>query len=834
VREKTFVKKYYLLLLFLGSFAIQAQLKGTVTDDKGNPLPFVTIFQQDTYNGTTSNELGSYEFNLRKKEKPTVVFQFLGFKIQKVTIDIDKLPYILNIKMVEESFLLNEVVINNKVNPALAIIKSAIANRKQNTEKISRFNADFYSRGIFKLKNAPKKILGQKIGDLNGALDSTGTGIISLSETFSKISFEKPYNLKEVVTASKVSGKDNGYSYNTARSSFYDFYDNAIDFGVQMISPIAGNAFNYYNYKLESTFFDENKKMINKIKVSAKRDSEPVFEGYIYIVEDSWAIYAVDLDIKGYRMKEEFLDVMTLKQNFSYNNSNKIWAKNTQSLEITAGAFGIKFSGKYNYVYSNYEFIDSFVPKTFTNEITRIEINANKKDTLFWNANRPIPLTFEETTDYVRKDSIYKIRNSEKYLDSVDTKENKFKILKLLTGYTFKNSSEKYSLAYEGLLNLGSLSFNTVQGYNFDSGFKYTNYKNQETTGKYTSVSTKFNYGFADDRLRINGQFIHRFNNQNYATLYLTGGSSVKQFNANEPISKIINSISSLAFKNNFMKLYNLETAAIGYTRDVANGVNINGKVEYQQRKPLFNNTDYSTFSRNDLYTSNNSLAPNDFITSPFEQHHLTKLNLLARINFGNTYSSRPDGKFNIRNEKYPTLYVGYEKAVAASEKRYEFDHISTRVTYDLKLANKGLLGFNLKAGKFFNAKNIAFIDFKHFNGNLTRVGQTERYLNVFNLLPYYSNSTNDRYFEFHSEYNDRGFIMNKIPLLNKLKSTLNIGAHSLSTSNNKPYTEFTFGLDNLGFGKFKMLRLDYVRSYQNGFQGDGVVFGLKFLNILE
>jgi hypothetical protein len=66
--------------------------------------------------------------------------------------------------------------------------------------------------------------------------------------------------------------------------------------------------------------------MINKIKVTATRDSEPVFEGYIYIVEDSWAIYAVDLDIKGYRMKE-FVDVMTLKQNFGYNKNNKIWAK---------------------------------------------------------------------------------------------------------------------------------------------------------------------------------------------------------------------------------------------------------------------------------------------------------------------------------------------------------------------------------------------------------------------------------------------------------------------------------------------------------------------------
>ena len=828
------MKKHYLLLLLLVPFVSTAQIKGTISDEKGNALPFVTIFQEDTYNGTTSNEQGNYEFNLKKKEKQTVVFQFLGFKTQKIVIQTDKLPYLLNIKMIEESFSLNEVIINKKINPALAIIKNAIASRKQNTEKTNRFNADFYSRGIFKLKNAPKKILGQKIGDLNGALDSTGTGIISLSETFSKISFEKPNNLKEVVTASKVSGRDNGYSYNTARSSFYDFYDNTIDFGVEMISPIANNAFNYYNYTLESTFYDASNQIINKIKVTAKRDSEPVFEGYIYIIEDSWAIYAIDLDIKGYRMKEEFVDVMTLKQNFSYNKSNKIWAKNTQSLEITAGAFGIKFTGKYNYVYSNYEFMDSFAAKTFTNEITRIEINANKKDSLFWNTNRPIPLTIEESTDYVRKDSIYKIRNSEKYLDSVDAKENKFKILKLLTGYTYKNSTEKHSLSYEGLLNLGSLSFNTVQGYNFDSGFRYTNWKNQENKGIYTSISTKLNYGFAEDRLRATGQFIHRFNNQNYATLYMTGGSSVKQFNPNEPISKVINTISSLAFKNNFMKLYNLESAAIGYSQDIANGVNLNGKIEYQQRKPLFNNTDFSLFNKNNLYTSNNPLAPDDFATPAFEKHHLTKANLLAKINFGNKYSSRPDGKYNIRNEKYPTLYLGYEKAFAANEKKYEFDHFNTRLTYDLTLGNKGVLGLNLKAGKFLNADNIAFIDYKHFNGNQTHIGQSARYLNVFNLLPYYSNSTNDSYFEAHTEYNDKGYIMNKIPLFNKLKSTLILGAHALSTPNNKPYTEITVGLDNLGFGKFKMLRVDYIRSYQNGFQGDGVVFGLKFLNILE
>ena len=354
------MKKFYLLLFLLIFVFSNAQIRGTITDNKGIPLSLVTVLEENTYNGTSSNEQGNYELNIKKTGKHTIVFQSLGFKTQKKTLTIDKFPYTQNIQLVEENLSLSEVIINSKDNPANAVIRQAIASKKENSEKTARFKADFYSRGIFKVKDLPKKIMGQKIGDLDGAVDSTGTGIIYLSETVSKIIFEKPDNLKERIIASKVSGDNKGFSYNTARSTIYDFYDNTLDFNSKIISPIADNAFNYYKYKLEGTFQDENNLMINKIKVIAKRDAEPVFEGYIYIVEDSWAIYAVDLDIKGYRMHQEFVDVMNLKQNFSYNKNNKIWAKTTQSLEFSAGIFGIKFNGKFSYVYSNYEFEKAF------------------------------------------------------------------------------------------------------------------------------------------------------------------------------------------------------------------------------------------------------------------------------------------------------------------------------------------------------------------------------------------------------------------------------------------------------------------------------------------
>jgi hypothetical protein len=835
VKEKTFMKNYTFWAFFFFSIANFAQVKGTITDDKGNPLPFVSVLEENTYSGTTSNEQGKYQLSVKQTGKNKLTFQYLGYKTQKILLSPDQKTVTLDIKMEEESFALNEVVIDPKNNPANAIIKSAIANKKENSDKTARYTADFYSKGLFKIKDLPKKIMGMKVDigdDMASNLDSTGTGILYLSETISKITFEKPANLKERIIASKISGNNKGYSYNTASLSTYNFYDNTLKFEVNLISPIADNAFNYYKYKLEGSFFDSNKQQIFKIKVLPKRDKEPVFEGYIYIVDDSFAIYAIDLDIKGYRMKNEFTEVMTIKQSFSYNTANKIWSKNAQTLSFNAGAFGVKFSGNFNYVYSNYEFPSAFTKKTFTNEIVSFDANANKKDDAFWNQIRPIPLTIEESTDYTKKDSLQTIRKSQKYTDSIDAKKNKFKVGAILTGYEYKNTFQKHSFQYKGLLNLSSLSFNSVQGFNLDSGFSFKKWN--EDQGKYTAISTTFNYGFSDDRLRITAAFSHRFNTVNYASLWVSGGTKVAQFNNAEPISKLVNSISSLFFKDNYMKLYNLEFAQLNYSQNVANGINLNANIGYEQRKALSNTTDYSFFNTDDVYSSNHPLAPNDFTTAAFSPHHLFKTAITARINFGNKYITRPDARYNMKDDQYPTVSFIFEKAFAASAKNYTYERIGTAVQYNLSLENKGNLGINLKAGTFFNAAGISFIDYKHFNGNQTHIGTSDRYLNVFNLMPYYANSTNKSYFEMHLEHNDGGFITNKIPGLNLLKSTMNIGFHSLSTADKKPYTEISLGLDNLGFGKFKLFRLDYVHSTQGRTEQNGVVFGLKLLNVLN
>jgi hypothetical protein len=808
---------------FIGTTAL-AQLQGTVRDEKGLPLPQVSIYYENTYIGTTTNDKGQFEV---VKLPKTLVFQYLGYKSVKVVVT-NETNNAMDLVLVEDNITLNEVVVNTKRNPANSIIKAAIAARKDNAIKTETYTTDFYSRGLFKINNAPKKIMGQKFDAFDDILDSTRTGILYLSETVSKLTYSKPNRLDEVIVASKVSGNDNGFSFNNAASAEFDFYENTLPFEVAVISPIAQNAFNYYKYQLEGTFFDDHLQQINKIKVTPKRETEPTFTGYIYIVDDSWAIYAVDLSIMGKRIQLPALNTLTLSQRFSYNKTDRRWTKNTQKLTFEAGMMQINITGGFTYVYSNYNFTPQPIQKTNKREVLRFELNANKKDVTYWNASRPVPLTAEESTDYIKKELLQTKKKSKTYLDSIDRISNKLGFFDLITGYTYKNSYLKKEIAFDGFVK--GVQFNTVQGWNLSTGFSYRKRSAEDRT--YYSFGTSFNYGIDDQQFRGVLFYNQKLSNQTQAKWGFSGGSELAQFNSNNPISGLVNSVSTLFFKDNYAKYYARNFIELQYGQEVVNGISLTAKVDFSERKPEFNHADYVVFNKAIPYTSNNPLDPTNYTTAAIERHQLGKLILQAKFRFKQEYWSRPDGKFNLPNSNYPELGLQWEQGVAGSNKKYHYSLLSSSIDYGLALRNKGFLSLHAEAGQFTQAQTIAFVDYKHFNGNQTRFGNEEQYLNRFNLLPYYSSSTNDAFLQIHAEHDDQGYLMNKLPLLNKLQSTLVLGYHNLSLPDRLPYHELSVGLNNLGFGKVKFFRIDYVRSYQNGFVGYGVIFGIKILNL--
>ena len=820
------MKKSVMILFLCFAFAMNAQIKGTVADKEGAPLSSVSVYLNKTFTGTTTNDNGDYLLDIKKPGKYALVFQIIGFTTLKKEVNITSFPFELDIVLEEENVQLKEIVISTKDNPANRIIRNVIANKEKNTDKYSKYTAKFYSRGLARIKDAPEKFLGISIGDLGGGLDSTRSGIVYLSETFSNISYQKkPKKFKEKITASKVSGKDNGVSFNRAQESNLDLYENSLETFNGLISPIASNAFSYYKYKLVGSFYDTNSRLINKIKLIPKRKNDRVFDGFIYIVEDDWALYGTDVTATGAQIGIPVLNSLELKQGYQYSEEIAGWVLTNQTIGFDVSFFGIKQNGKFSYVYSDYNFKPSFSENNFTNEVLSFEKDALKKDTVFWNKLRPVQLTKEEATDYKIKDSIKIIRKSKPYLDSIDSKGNRFGWLDPITGYSFRNSYKNSSFSYNGpLLKSG---FNTVQGFYTGAGFRYFEQINKY--GKWWNAGVNAEYGFSDKRLRPTFFFTKKWNNFSRPRLNISGGVTTAQFNGREPISALDNTIISLYLRDNYFKIYEKEFAKITYSEEIKNGIFFSTSLEYANRKPLFNTNNYSFArqSKNAPYTSNNPLDKTDYENAAFTAHKIATLNIGATFIFNQKYLSYPDRKFNMGNEKYPSLTVNYRKNFAASNANLNSDLFTANLKQDISAGNYGDLTYNVKGGLFLKKKDIAFMDNLQANGNqLTFV--TVNQLNSFGLLDYYKFYTNDKYAEAHVEHNFKGAVLSKIPLLNKLNFHLVGGVKTLFMTDKNPYTEYSVGLGNIGFGKWRFLRIDYVKSNHAGIKNDGFLFRLS------
>ena len=83
--------------MFFLSYYSFAQIRGSVSDNHGNPMAFVNIYVQDTYISTTTNEQGKYDLNVKNPGKYIILFQYLGYKTEKKIIEAEKFPQIVDV-----------------------------------------------------------------------------------------------------------------------------------------------------------------------------------------------------------------------------------------------------------------------------------------------------------------------------------------------------------------------------------------------------------------------------------------------------------------------------------------------------------------------------------------------------------------------------------------------------------------------------------------------------------------------------------------------------------------------------------------------------------------
>jgi hypothetical protein len=810
-------------LLFIASSLLMhaGELRGYISDQNGEALPFASVYIMGTTIGTASNPEGFYKLEL-PEGRHELVFQFIGYKHHHEIVDIGKTPVSLNVVLEAEQISLREVVINaDAEDPAYRVIRNAIRMRKYYLRQIDNYVCEAYTKGIFRITEAPEKIFGEELIEDGDSL----LGIVYLSESESVISFEQPDKFKEEMISVKVSGDDQGFGFNFITFFMVNFYNNNIVIPVDesergFISPIGGNALFYYKYRLEGTYFEDDY-MVNKIKVIPKRKIDPVFSGYIYIVEDSWRIHSLDL-VVGKDANINFVDSVKIAKTMVPLNDT-LWMPLIQKLQFyfSVNLFGKRFAGNgiFHSQFTEYQFNNDFKRKYFNNEIVKANENANEKDSLYWEENRPIPLTAEERENYFKEDSLQKMRTSKEYLDSMDRINNKMKWGDLLTGYRYYRRSD--STSYSIGSPLTTVNFNTVQGLNLylSTGFS-KQFKNKNRLG----LNQQLSYGFSNVRWGYSLRGVYHYNQNKFARINVSGGTGPMQYNGANPISPLVNTAYTLLVGNNYMKIYEKSWIGISHLSELVNGVVFQAGIEYAGRAPLVNTTNYSWVKSNNHFTSNDPQHPNN--PGPaFSWNTSFTIELAFRFRIKQQYISIPEK--TIMGSKYPDLFISYKKGIP--------DFLGSDVNYDLikvgfegsqKFGLLGNLLYKATYGTFLNNSAMEFMDYKHFNGNRTIFARYR--LNSFQVLDYYKYSTNKNYVEACAEHHFNGFIFNKIPLVRKTKWKAVGGFRYFTTSFENSYFEVSAGIENI----FSVLRIDFVAGYEAGNSvRTGIVIGMKMDN---
>ncbi|MET0637627.1 MAG: DUF5686 and carboxypeptidase regulatory-like domain-containing protein [Chitinophagaceae bacterium] len=813
-----------LALLLITTCSIAGTISGTIRDNKGSPLPYASISVKGTNRGTTSNSSGRYSLSLSPGEY-TLVAQYVGYSKTEKSITVTDASATLDFDLSIQELTLGEVIVKKGEDPAYEIIRQAIKKRDYYNDQVDSFTVMVYIKGLLRSGTMPKKLFGQKIErDDSDGLDSLGKGILYLSESLTQVDYSKPDKIKYKVISSRESGGGYGFSF----PFFINFYQNNVTvFGNNLnprgfISPIADGALNYYRFRYEG-FFMEDGKMVNTIRVTPRRKNEPLFSGVIQIVEDDWRIYSTDLyATKGQQL--EMLDSIRVIQMHAPVSTN-VWKTKSQVLQLELRQFGFHITGSFVNVYSDYNINPGFEKKHFGRTIMKYDTAFNKKDTSYWNAVRPVALENDEKRNFIFRDSISRVWRdsslSKRRLDSLRSSREPLTVKGILWSGESNYFYSKRSVTNWQLKPLiRQLEYNTVEGWvvKLDQSFRYTRRKSRYNF----LLDWNTRYGFSNSHLNSWGELTIDPRARSYRNRYLkiSGGKRVSQFNHDNPVSPLMNSLYTILWEKNFLKIYENWFGRLEYNNRLESGLLFNVSTTFENRIPLMNTTNWSLYNKERQFTSNHPVELTDI---PFNRHQA--LVAAARISYqpGQRYIEFPDYKMALPS-KAPVFTLEYAKGIKnLLGSDVDFDKWKFSMADNINFKIAGEFRYRVGAGGFLNNNRVEIPDQQHFNGN--QMFYNFKYLHSFQLAPYYRYSNSENFFVYgHAEHHFNGLLTNKIPLFNRLKWYLVGGANTFYVNQDNYYVEVFAGVENI----FKVFRVDFVTAIQPGESNNfGVRVGL-------
>ncbi|MCI0522934.1 MAG: DUF5686 family protein, partial [Bacteroidales bacterium] len=320
------------------------------------------------------------------------------------------------------------------------------------------------------------------------------------------------------------------------------------------------------------------------------------------------------------------------------------------------------------------------------------------------------------------------------------------------------------------------------------------------------------------------------YNPLTQSSFLLRAGRSSDEFSASG-VNPLVNTVSSLFFTENWMKLYNSFYLIAGHRGELANGLILSLQAKYEQRDPLENTTSFTFVSSEKEYTTN--IPENPFVSGDVEGYSPLVSFSHTHLSFSAQLTYTPRQHYRIRNgykiyedSDYPTFNLlwrhGYNYNDTLSG---HFDVISAEINHSDRFGPFKEFSWRIIGGGFVRRDNVQLQDMHFFNAQASPV-LINNFEDAFYLKPYYSISSPSWFAEAHLRYYSSMLALKRLPWLSNTLTREKVSFSGLWTPDYGFYYEAGYALSEIFF----MAEIGVYAGFRDlSWDGIGLRLTLKF-----
>ena len=384
------------LILVAAPLSAQVSITGTVLDTvSGRPIPHAVIRVSGVDTTSLANGAGRFRFTLDPGSYRVEVRR-IGYRMGSFTIVVGDSAIGRDLYLDPLPVGLEALVITaDGENPALRIIRAAIARKNDVLDRIHDYRYDAYVKLV--------------IRDAAKARDSADA-VLFLTETQTAAYWQKPDKYLETIVARQQSSNLAAENNLVSVGQIVNFNRDRVDLGkYSVVSPTADDALDHYDYHILDTLAIDGR-VVFRLAIEPKSSDAPLFVGLVDIADSTWDVIAIDVGANE-AVRIEFFDNLRYRQRMRDHGGDR-W----MPFEIMFTGdihFGIPIPGlprriTFDHVATlrDYRFDEGEAPPDLGEFVVVVEEGADDADSASWEQTRPMPLEAVEQAAYVRIDSV--------------------------------------------------------------------------------------------------------------------------------------------------------------------------------------------------------------------------------------------------------------------------------------------------------------------------------------------------------------------------------------------------------------------------------------------